>query len=241
MCKVVKRGSNPKDEKEFKEEAKQKLYQAGIDIFYLINQGYQIKGASTFVGNHYLLSERQRMALVRGIAQEKRICSRKEKELHNKFVDGVVHIDGFNTIITLEVALSGSFLLKGMDGTIRDLAGLRGTYRMIDKTKQAIQLIGESLTTHKVGKAVFYLDAPVSNSGKLRQRILEELQEVPFEVEVQCMNDVDQRLEKLGHVITSDAIILDQCESWINLNSELIEKKLKITPWLDFTRLYKER
>lgn len=32
-----------------------------------------------------------------------------------------------------------------MDGTIRDSAALRGTYRLIDKTKTAIMLIGKML------------------------------------------------------------------------------------------------
>lgn len=57
----------------------------------------------------------------------------------------VINIDGFNTVITLEVALSASLLLKCMDGTIRDLAGLRGTYCLIDKTDTAILLIGNIL------------------------------------------------------------------------------------------------
>lgn len=48
-------------------------------------------------------------------------------------------------MITLEVALSDSLLLKCMDGTIRDLVALRGTYRLIDKTKTAIMLVGKML------------------------------------------------------------------------------------------------
>ena len=37
-------------------------------------------------------------------------------------------------IITLEVMLSDSILFDGMDGTIRDLAAVRGTYRIIPET-----------------------------------------------------------------------------------------------------------
>lgn len=47
--------------------------------------------------------------------------------------DSEVYIDCFNTVISLEIAFSDSTLLLCMDGTIRDLAGLRGTYRLIDK------------------------------------------------------------------------------------------------------------
>ena len=44
-----------------------------------------------------------------------------------------------------------------MDGTIRDLAGLRGTYKLIDKTDRAINLIGEYLQKLKLRKLCFIL------------------------------------------------------------------------------------
>lgn len=150
MCKIVKRGHFPSDEKEFTGKHVDKLYKAGQDLYYLLNQGYNIKGASVFVGNHYLLSERQRLALSRAISSEKNIKIRKEKEVKDNLENSIVNIDGFNTIITLEVALSNSLLIKCMDGTIRDLAGLRGTYRIIDKTELSIMKIGETLEKHKI-------------------------------------------------------------------------------------------
>lgn len=71
--------------------------------------------------------------------------------------------------------MSNSTILKCMDGTVRDLAGLRGTYKLIDKTDAAINLIGQKLEELKIDKAVFYLDSSVSNSGRLKIRILELL------------------------------------------------------------------
>ncbi|NRZ57417.1 hypothetical protein DZE42_000556 [Clostridium beijerinckii] len=214
-----------------------KLYKAGHDLYYLLNQGYSIKGASVFVGNHYLLSERQRLALVRAISSAKNIKVRRDKEVKSNLEGSIVNIDGFNTIINLEVALSESVLLKCMDGTIRDLAGLRGTYRLIDKTQIAIMLIGEMLEKNKVGKAIFYLDAPVSNSGKLKERILELLNEFSFEVRVENINNVDANLEISDNVITSDAIILDKCKSWINLNKKIIESNIGNYSYIDFSLL----
>ncbi|ADL51411.1 DUF434 domain-containing protein [Clostridium cellulovorans] len=237
MCKVVKRGYFPSDEKDFSSESVQILYKAGCDLYYLLNQEYNIKGASTFVGNHYLLSERQRLALARAISSGKSIKSRRDKELKDNLEDSVVNIDGFNTIITLEVALSDSLLLKCMDGTIRDLAALRGTYRLIDKTELAITLIGEMLEKNKVREAIFYLDAPVSNSGKLKQHILECLNNFSFDVQVENINNVDAVLETLDNVITSDAIILDKCKSWINLNKKIIEERIGNHSYIDFSSL----
>ncbi len=234
MCKVVRRGYFPSDKKEFADNNLDKLYNAGKDLYYLLNQGYKIKGASVFVGNHYLLSERQRLALTRGISSEKNIKIRKDKEVNINIENSIVNIDGFNTIITLEVALSNSLLVKCMDGTYRDLAGLRGTYGIIDKTKDAILNIGEVLEKNKIKKANFYLDSPVSNSGNLKKKIEELLKNFSFEVEVFNINKVDATLEKLENVISSDAIILDKCKSWINLNKEIIEKKMENNFYVDF-------
>ena len=234
MSTIVKRGYSPKDQKEFSNQSIEKLCKAGKDLQYLLNQGYYIKGASTFVGNHYLLSERQRLALVRAVSSNESVKIRKTKEIKNVSSSSIVNIDGFNTIITLEVALSESLLLKCLDGTIRDLAALRGTYRLIDKTETAIILIGKSLEKNNVGKAVFYLDAPVSNSGRLKQRIMELLSQYSFKVQVEVINNVDAVLEKLDNVITSDAIILDRCISWINLNKKIREDTFGDYPYIDF-------
>lgn len=237
MSKVVKRGYSPDDEKEFGSKSVYKLKKAGEDLQYLLNQGYYIKGASTSVGNHYLLSERQRLAMVRAVSSEENIHRRKEKEVE-KIPEGcIVNIDGFNTIITLEVALSGSLLLKCMDGTIRDMAALRGTYRLIDKTDMAIMLIGQMLEKNQAAKAVFYLDAPVSNSGRLKQRIIELLGQFSFEVQAEVIHNVDSVLETMDNVITTDAIILDKCVSWINLNKRILEESFEDYPYVDFNSL----
>lgn len=221
--KIVKRGFVLTDKKEFDEKSVKKLFDAAKDLHYLLNKNYNIKGSSVFVGNHYLLSERQRMALLRGVCSQNSIKLRKEKQVKNICENSIINIDGFNTIITLEVYLSASLILKSMDGSIRDLAGLRGTYRIIDKTEKAINLIGQFLQKSKIKKAVFYLDAPVSNSGKLKQFLLEKLSVFDFEVSALVINDVDRVLQELENVVTSDAIILDKCKSWINLNEDIID------------------
>ena len=76
----AKRGYVPKDEKEFSPAAVETLRGASRHICYLINEGYEIKQASTFVGNHYSLSERQRLALARSVATEEQLKRRKCKE-----------------------------------------------------------------------------------------------------------------------------------------------------------------
>lgn len=237
MGRSVQRGHAPDDRTEFGESAVPKLHKAAQNLYYLLNQGYPIKGASVFVGNHYQMSERQRLALMRAVSSRESIENRKNKELHELPQGGVVHIDGFNTIITLEVALSGSLLLKCMDGAVRDLAALRGTYRLIDETTQAILMIGRILEKGGIGKAVFYLDSPVSNSGRLKEQIGTLLGNYPFELQFEVIHNVDVTLEALENVITSDAIILDKCKSWYNLGSRIIEENIKDYPFVDFSVL----
>lgn len=223
--KTVKRGYVPEDEKFFSDKSMTILKKASDDIRYLINNGYQIKNASVFVGNHYNLSERQRLALVRSVSSQEQLSKRKRNKIEVLENDSVVYIDGFNTIITLEVAFSDSPIFLCMDNTVRDLAGLRGTYRIIDKTESAVIAIGKTLKKHNIKKAVFYLDAPVSNSGRLGQKIKDSLSDYPFETEIIVINEVDHELKKLENVISSDAIILDNCKSWYNLVYEILKEE----------------
>lgn len=220
--KIVKRGYVPDDQKEFTGIQLEYLKEAAKDTRYLLDRGYAVKNATTFIGNHYMFSERQRLALARSISSKADVQKRQEKMLEKGTKGMTVHIDGFNTIISLETALSGSLLFHCCDGTIRDLAGLRGTYRIIDKTEQAVRLIFERLERIGVSKAVFYLDAPVSNSGRLKALILELANGYDLKVSVNVIHDVDRVLEKLSCVISSDAIILNKCKSWVNLVSTII-------------------
>jgi len=222
MSATVKRGYYPDDQTNFSGLALQTLNRAAEELYFLLNRGYPAKSASTFIGNHYLLSERGRVALTRAVASEKDIAARKAKQRRQVPKGETVHIDGFNEIITLEVALSGSPVITCMDGTYRDLAGLRGTYRLIDKTDAAIKLIFSALRKFSAEKAVFWLDKPISNSGRLKARIAEIAQKEQFEAEIELADRVDQTLYELSNVVTGDSVILDRCSSWLNLNEILI-------------------
>jgi len=235
MSKDTKRGYVPKDKEEFSSIWLEKLHRAAEELKYLLERGYAIKGATTFIGNHYMLSERQRLALMRAVSSNEDIGLRASKRLIWKDLnESTVHIDAFNTIITLEVALSESLLVHSMDSAIRDLAGLRGTYRIIENTYLAAQLIFQQLDKFGVKKVVFYLDAPVSNSGRLKILLLEEARTHKVEAEAIVINDVDKTLEKLSHVITSDAIILNKCISWFNLNAEILKESIPSAWYVSF-------
>jgi len=234
MAEDIKRGFVPTDIKDFSHKSIEILKRASSDVVAIIDRGYPIKNVSTFVGNHYQLSERQRIAITRAVSPTTDVKKRLDKLIIGTSENSTVYIDGLNVIITLETMLSQTTLIRCMDETIRDLAGLRGTYRLIDKTDTSIKLIGDELSALKVSKAMFYLDSPVSNTGRLSQHIYEILENYPFDVEVELVPNADVILEKKHHVITSDAIILNQCESWINLVSEILYKHYPDTPIINF-------
>ena len=136
-----------------------------------------------------------------------------------------VWIDGFNTIITLEVILSEGILFECMDGTIRDLAALRGTYRLIPETSEAVRMMLQALQKARISKATILLDEPVSNSGRLKALIADIGEEFGFELDIQILRDVDRSLYGRENVITSDSVILDHCVSWVNLAAECGKEK----------------
>ena len=225
MTKISRRGYEENDKRFFSSKELIRLKKAKEEIEYLINRDYKLDNVVTFVSNRYQFSNRQRDCLKRVVCTLDSLNLRKSKKLDIKNISGqTIHIDGFNLIITLEVALSKGILIVGSDENIRDLAGLWGTYKIIDKTKQAIELIGKCLDDYNCKKAVFYLDSPVSNSDNLKYEILEVSKNWSTEVEVNLVNNADVILEKLDNVVSSDAVIIDKCISYFNLSREIIEK-----------------
>ena len=220
----AKRGFVPEDEKNFSPAALETLRTAAGHIEYLIDNGYDLKQASVFVGNHFLLSERQRLAITRSLATKEQLKRRREKELAD-LAGGEAWIDGFNTIISLEVLLSNSVLFRGMDGTIRDLAALRGTYRIIPETSAAVRMMLDALREMHAGSVHILLDEPVSNSGRLKALIAEIGEKGPLSLDIRIMRDVDRALWEKENVISSDSIVLDHCKSWVNLVARCAEKQ----------------
>lgn len=224
----AKRGFVPEDERNFSSSALETLRTASRHVGYLINEGYDLKQAVTFVGNHFLLSERQRLAVMRSLATNEHLAIRRQKELSLDAASGSeVYIDGFNIIITLEVLMCDSILFSCMDGTIRDLAALRGTYRIIPETHDAVRMLLDVLRDMEIRKVCILLDEPVSNSGRLKSLIADIGEMYPYDLDIQIIKDVDRALFDREHVITTDSVILDHCKSWLNLTETCLRARGK--------------
>lgn len=225
MTKTSKRGFDLNDKRWFSEKELLNLRKAHEEIKWLLDRDYKLETIINLVSGRYQFSTRQRDALKRATCGTKNEILRKSKELSiNELKNKTLNIDGFNLIISLEVALSGGVLIVGNDGLIRDLAGLRGTYKLIDKTDISIEYLFEFLEQKEVKAINIYLDSPVSNSGNLKIRILEHSNKYKIKTNVELVNNADVILEKLDYVVTSDATILDKCNSFINLNKFIIDE-----------------
>lgn len=230
----VNRGSNPKDNIWFSSEAVLKLQKAQKELVWLLNRDYNIHSVIELIGNHYQFSIRQRNALQRATSSKNKCSNRISKCLHQVSASkDCIYIDGFNLIITLEVAISKGIVLLCNDSAIRDIAGLRGTYKIVDKTNIALNLLGKEFNNLSVPKAKFFLDSGVSNSGRLRAFILEHSKSWNIPVEVELSSNVDSTLSKMGRIVTSDSIILDSCTSWFNLSRKIIEDYVPLAHIID--------
>ena len=127
-------------------------------------------------------------------------------------------IDGYNLLITVEAALSNAPLFIGRDGCIRDLASIHGTYRKVDETLSAIEMIAGALNKLKTPEATWLLDQPVSNSGRLKQIIAAFAEKNALTWDVQLVINPDKLLiESERLIVSSDSAVIDGCVQWLNL------------------------
>lgn len=214
------RGPHPDDPTAFGDAALPTLRRAADELRWLLGRGYPLPSALGTVGNHHQLTERQRMALSRTCAAPNAAVERARRRLEpNTLRGGELHIDALNLIIGLEVALAGGPLLRGDDGTLRDLAGLRGSYHVLDETRSAVRLIQASLRALAVSSVQWWLDAPVSNSGRLRALLLA----TESSWSATLVPDADRALEGRAQVVSADALVLDRCQTWFDLGSLVVD------------------
>lgn len=222
------RGAHPEDKKLFAAEQLPVLRSAVSELSWLLTRGYSPKGALKLVGDRYTLTDRQRLAVARAACSDQSRARRLHSLVSAAAVaDGELIVDGFNLIITVEAALSGGVLLVCRDHCIRDLSSVHGSYRAVNETSRAIGLIGEVLATLGPKSVAWLLDRPISNSGRLANRIRQFARERDWNWIVEVAFNPDAEMAASDRiVISSDSHVLDQVQRWLNLNRFLLEKVL---------------
>ena len=231
------RGPHPADEKLFAPEAISDLRPALADYSLLLTKGYAEKSALKLVGDKFSLTQRQRLAIMRSACSDQQLASRSERRIEVSDIAGqTIAMDGYNVLITVEAAMSGGVIFKGRDGCFRDLASIHGTYRKVAETIPAVELIGRFLLQIGAGKALWLLDRPVSNSGRLKTLIGELADKNNWNWEIQLLLSPDAELIKTDQIVaSSDSVILDGCRKWTNLAAEIVKQKIHSATIIDLS------
>jgi hypothetical protein len=221
------RGPHPEDERLFAPEPIVAIRAAVDDLCWLLDRDYATPSALKLVGDRYQLEERQRLAVMRSACSAEQFGRRNEHACPvADLADQRIQIDGYNILTTIEAALADGVLLIGRDGCIRDLASMHGTYRKVEETLPALELVGEFLTAANVAEVHWLLDSPVSNSGRLKQIIELMGQRHGWHWTVELAQNPDGLLAAAAEIIlTADSAILDRCERWFNLMPRLLQPR----------------
>ena len=177
------------------------------------------------VGDRYALRQRQRVAVGRCACSDASKDSRESRHVGLDAIAGrELVVDGLNVITTIEVALAGGVLLLGRDGCLRDMASFHGSYRLVEETERAVDILVELIDTTQAENATIYIDQPVSNSGRLAEVIRRVAASRGSSLSAVTAHDVDGTLVRSGAVVaTADSAIVDRCESWVGLARAAVE------------------
>ncbi|MGQ9505446.1 MAG: DUF434 domain-containing protein [Thermogutta sp.] len=233
------RGPHPEDQRLFDAAMYPRLFAAFRDLCWLLDHGYAMTSSLKLVGDRYELAARQRLALERCACTAGAVVSRRGRMCSPQdLAGGSVHLDGYNVLTTIEAALGGGVLLGGRDGTLRDMASMHGSYRKVAETPRAIVLIGKTLAAFGVSAVLWYLDKPVSNSGRLGQLLRNLAAEHEWNWVVKIVASPDHELQQSNEPVgTADHVILDNCRRWINLARWVVESHITNAWVLDFAKM----
>jgi hypothetical protein len=138
-----------------------------------------------------------------------------------------LYVDGFNQLITIEVALSGGLVLRGHDGALRDLASVHGTYRTITETPTALEAVGTYLAPLHLQAVHVFLDAKVSNAGRLASRMRALAAPHAWPWQVLLVPSADAVLRQTEAIVaTSDSGILDADVCWFDLAAAVVAQQV---------------
>lgn len=229
------RGPHPEDKQLFAADRVGDLRAAIVDYCLLLSKGYAEKSSLKLVCDRFALRERQRLAIMRSACSTQQLKSRTQRRVEIESLAGqVIAIDGYNVLIAVEAAMSGGVIFKGRDGCFRDLASIHGTYRRVTETIPAVQIIGIFLKEIGVTKALWLLDSPVSNSGRLKTLIGEVAGGNGWQWQTELVVSPDAVLIKSDTIVaSSDSVVLDGCQRWTNLAAEIIKQKLPSATVID--------
>jgi hypothetical protein len=221
------RGPHPDDATLFAPERWPDLQSATAHLAWLLSRDYALPSSLKIVGDRFNLTTRQRTAVMRSTCSDASLALRRSTEIPTDKIAGrPLLIDGYNLLTTIEATLGNAVLLRGRDACIRDLASMHGHYKRVEETAPALTLIAQTLAALHITHAHFLLDAPVSNSGRLKTMMQNLATENALPWTITLVPDPDPLLaQSQDPIATADSVILDGTRNpknhhppqWLNL------------------------
>ena len=227
------RGRHPADSRLFASAEVSDLRRATEELSWLFERGYSQVAALKLVGDRFALHARQRLAVLRSSCGETAAVERGRRRLTVIELQGQrLAVDGFNCLITSEAILSGGLLLRGRDRALRDLSSVHGSYRQVQETERALRLLGDVIARAAPAEVRWFLDRPVSNSGRLRGTIEAMAAAAGWSWQVELADNPDRAIVATGWVAAStDAWLLDTCPHWVCLPDAVVAQA-GVSPWI---------
>jgi hypothetical protein len=215
------------------------LEQAAEDFLYLLDRSYPRKAGLQLVGNRYDLDALHREVLHRGVFARKEARERRHRLVELvRLVDFKLLVDGHNVLITVESGIAGRLLIAANDGVIRDVAGVSHRYRISTLTHEAIDFIFQILQEYPPKETLFFLDAPIRQSGELAAALRSALKKCKLSGDAQALKVPEIRLKGgKGVIASSDSAVLDQAQQGFDLAAAVIKSLPGKVNLIDFTSL----
>jgi hypothetical protein len=204
-------------------ELHKKIKSAVRDLLYLLDQDYPRKPSIELVGNRYRMTSQERMVLYRGVFSQG-VCEQRIGRRWGKasVQYGRCVIDSYNVFITIESYLQGRLVFRALDGYVRDVSGVYGSYSFSTLTHRTADLVVGVLQRYLSSISMFtcYLDSPVSRSGDFAAYLREKMKGAGIAAQVEAVKSPD-RLIQSQHasdlIATSDSVLIDSGECCVDI------------------------
>jgi hypothetical protein len=212
---------------------------AAADFLYLLDREYPRSASLQLVGNRYNLDRLHREVLHRGVFSRQAATQRRKRLVApEQLAHYTLLVDGHNVIITTESSLVGRPLIAANDGLIRDVAGISHRYRISSQTHDVIENLCRFLHNYRPKETLFFLDAPIRQSGELAGRIRAGLKSWDLPGKAQALSVPEKRLVGAeGVVASSDSAVLDGVRQAFDLAAAVIQILPQKSEIIDFTFL----
>ncbi len=202
------------------------LSEAKIDVRYLLNRGYEKRHAIRFVGTKYLLSKEEQHILFRAVFSDSQITERLKKKITaDEIFQKDLSIDGFNQLIVIESMLRNKPIILCEDDFVRDISGVKSSYKISKETYEALDIIFEQVSKKKPRSLYFFFDSPISHSGKLSKIIKEKLSEQKIVGDAKAVKMADTQVLYSGEIVaSSDSIVIERANKVFDLAGSIVKE-----------------